>query len=165
MAKKIDPLERALVDLDKLKVGELVEKYRDLFGKDTRTRNRPYLVRKIGWRMQELAKGGLSERAKARLAQLAESAPLRQVAPRPAKRKEEDEADDGRDPRRPKAGTVLRREYDGKEYAVTVHAADFEYRGKRYASLSKIAKEITGTHWNGWLFFNLAKRNRAGASA
>jgi hypothetical protein len=165
MAKKIDPLERALVDLDKLKVGELVEKYRDLFGKDTRTRNRPYLVRKIGWRIQERAKGGLSERAKARLAELAESAPLRQVAPRPAKRKEEVAPNDGRDPRLPKPGTVLRREYDGKEYAVTVHEADFEYRGKRYGSLSKIAKEITGTHWNGWLFFNLTTRKRGGEAA
>lgn len=166
MAKKIDPLERELVDLEKLKVGELVEKYRSLFGKDTRTRNRPYLVRKIGWRIQELAKGGLSERAKARLVELAESAPLRQVAPRPTKATAKEAApDDGRDPRLPKAGTILRREYNGKEYAVTVHEADFEYRGKRYASLSKIAKEITGTHWNGWLFFNLAKRNRAGASA
>jgi hypothetical protein len=165
MAKKIDPLQRELLSLDEMSVGELVEKFRSVFGKDTRTRNRPYLVRKIGWRIQELAKGGLSERAKARLVELAESAPLRQVAPRPAKRKDEEAASDGRDPRLPKAGTVLRREYNGKEYAVTVHEADFEYRGKRYGSLSKIAKEITGTHWNGWLFFNLAKRNRAGASA
>jgi hypothetical protein len=166
MAKKIDPMDRELIDLDKMKVGELVEKYRALFGKDTRTRNRPYLVRKIAWRIQELAMGGLSDRAKARLVELAESAPLRHVAPRSAKVPGKEGAPaDGRDPRLPKPGTVLRREYNGKEYAVTVHAADFEYRGKRYASLSKIAKEITGTHWNGWLFFNLTTRKRGGEAA
>jgi hypothetical protein len=164
MTKKIDPLARELVDLEKMKVGELVEKYRSVFGKDTRTRNRPYLVRKISWRLQELAMGGLSDRAKARLVELAESAPLRHVAPRPTKETGKEEADDGRDPRLPKPGTVIRREYNGKEYAVTVHETDFEYRGKRYASLSKIAKDITGTHWNGWLFFNLATRKRGAAA-
>ena len=165
MAKKIDPLARELVDLEKMKVGELVEKYRAVFGKDTRTRNRPYLVRKISWRIQEIAQGGLSDRAKARLVELAESAPLRQVAPRPTKETGKQEApDDGRDLRLPKPGTILRREYSGKEYTVTVHEADFEYRGKRYASLSKIAKEITGTHWNGWLFFNLTSRKRGAAA-
>lgn len=97
MAKKIDPLQRELLALEDMKLGELVEKYREVFGKDTRTRNRPYLVRKIAWRLQELAEGGLSERAKARVAELAATAPLRHVAPR-AKPAEE-EVTDGRDPR------------------------------------------------------------------
>jgi hypothetical protein len=162
MAKKIDPLQRELLSLDEMSVGELVEKFRSVFGKDTRTRNRPYLVRKIAWRLQERAEGGLSDRAKARVAELAATAPLRHVAPR-VKPTEEAESD-GRDPRLPKPGTVIRREYNGKEYAVTVHETDFEYRGKRYASLSKIAKDITGTHWNGWLFFNLATRKRGAAA-
>lgn len=162
MAKKIDPLHRELLALEEMSVGELVEKFSSVFGKDTRTRNRPYLIRKIAWRLQELAAGGLSDRAKARLAELAASAPLRHVAPR-AKATEETDAD-ARDPRLPKPGTVLRREHEGKEYAVTVRDNDFEYRGKRYASLSKIAKEITGTHWNGWLFFNLTTRKRGAAA-
>jgi hypothetical protein len=162
MAKKIDPLQRELLALEDMKLGELVEKYREVFGKDTRTRNRPYLVRKIAWRLQELAEGGLSERAKARVAELAATAPLRHVAPR-AKPAEE-EVTDGRDPRMPKVGTVLHREHNGKDHAVTVHETDFEFRGKRYSSLSKIAKEITGTHWNGWLFFNLTTRKRGAAA-
>src|SRR5690349_21165243 len=75
MAKRNEALERQLVDLEKLTIAELVEKYRAVFGRDTRTRNRPYLVRKIGWRLQELAEGGLSERARARLAELIANAP------------------------------------------------------------------------------------------
>lgn len=164
MAKKIDPLDRELLALEQMSVGELVEKFRAMFGKDTRTRNRPYLVRKISWRLQELAQGGLSDRAKARIAELAATAPLRHVAPRTGKLSAKEERNDGRDPRMPKPGTVLRREHNGKEYTVTVHETDFEYRGKRYASLSKIAKEITGTHWNGWLFFNLTTRKRGAAA-
>ncbi len=162
MAKRNEALERQLVDLEKLTITELAEKYREVFGRDKRTRNRPYLVRKISWRLQELVEGGLSERAKARLAELAANAPLRHVAPRRAHGK--DVQKERRERQRPKPGTVLRREYNGKEYAVTVHETDFEYRGKRYASLSKIAKDITGTHWNGWLFFNLATRKRGAAA-
>lgn len=162
MAKRNQALERQLVDLEKLTIAELVEKYRAVFGTDTRTRNRPYLVRKIGWRLQELAEGGLSERAKARLAELMANAPLRHVAPRGAKSK--DVQEERRERQRPKPGTILRREYNGREYAVTVREADFEYRGKRYASLSRIAKEITGTHWNGWRFFNLTTRKSGGAA-
>lgn len=163
MARRSAALERQLVDLEKMTVGELAEKYREVFGRDTRTRNRPYLVRKIGWRIQELALGGLSERARARLEQLAASVPLRHVASGSAQGN--DATNERCERQRPKPGTVLRRKYSGKEHAVTVHEADFEYRGKRYASLSKIATEITGTQWNGWRFFGLTTPKRKGAAA
>ncbi len=60
-----------------------------------------------------------------------------------------------RDPRLPAAGTILRREYRHSVHEVLVLHDDFEYRGKRYASLSLIAREITGTTWNGFGFFRI----------
>ena len=57
---------------------------------------------------------------------------------------------------RPTAGTVLTREYQGIEYCVAATAdGDYEFAGRRYPSLSMIAREITGTRWSGPLFFGL----------
>jgi len=55
---------------------------------------------------------------------------------------------------------VLTRDYKGTEHRVTVLEDGFEFRGARYRSLSKIALEITGTRWNGFLFFRLKRRTR-----
>jgi hypothetical protein len=64
---------------------------------------------------------------------------------------------------RPVPGTVLTREYRGEVHQVTVLEEGFEYRGKVFRSLSGIAKEITGTHWSGNLFFGLRKRGKGNA--
>jgi hypothetical protein len=56
---------------------------------------------------------------------------------------------------RPISGTKLIREWQGVEHCVTVRADDFEYLGRPYKSLSSVAHEITGTKWNGWVFFGL----------
>lgn len=60
-----------------------------------------------------------------------------------------------------KPGTRLVRKWKSKTYSVTVKTDGFEYAGKTYASLSKVANDITGSKWNGWVFFGLKK---AGAS-
>lgn len=52
-------------------------------------------------------------------------------------------------------GTVLVREHDGKRFAVTVVENGFAWNGKTYSSLTKVAKAITGTNWNGPRFFGL----------
>jgi hypothetical protein len=65
-----------LVALEEMTVGELAEKYREVFGVPTRTRNRPYLHKRIAWRIQELAEGGLSPRALAKIEELAPLAPV-----------------------------------------------------------------------------------------
>ena len=62
----------------------------------------------------------------------------------------------------PIAGTRLIREWQGIEHCVTVRDDDFEYQGRPYKSLSAIAREITGTRWNGWVFFGL--KNHRGAA-
>jgi hypothetical protein len=150
-------MQRELVALDAMTVGELAEKYRELFGVPTRSRNKGYLRKHIAWRIQERAEGGLSPRALERIEQLAPQAPVRWRE----RITQQDNAEHGapaslkpdRDPRLPPPGTVLTRAYDGIEHQVTVLADGFEYQGRRHRSLSQIARRITGTSWNGFTFF------------
>ena len=135
---------------------ELAEKYLALFGQTARSRNKDFLRKRLAWRIQELAEGGLSERALARIEELGADAlalwrrPARGVAASPTRPPGERAA---RDPRLPSTGTVLTRVHGTTEHRVTVLDDGFEYRGERYRSLSKIARLITGTPWNGYLFF------------
>ncbi len=145
---------RELAALGTMSVGELAEKYREVFGEPTRTRNKEYLRKRIAWRVQERAEGGLSPRALEPSEQRAPEAPVRWR--QPVSRKDGatvEPVTPARDPRLPGAGTVLTRVHDGVEHRVTVLEAGFEYNGKPYRSLSKIAGTITGTPWNGFLFF------------
>ena len=159
-----------LAALRSLTVGELADRYRQLYGEPTRSRNKDYLRKKLAWRIQELAEGGLSERARARIAELAPDAPVRWRTPLPAfpaaiEPAAEANAPPERDPRLPPVGAVIAREHAGVKHAVTVLADGFEYAGERYASLSKIARRITGTAWNGFLFFNLERRTKRAPAA
>lgn len=61
--------------------------------------------------------------------------------------------DEARGPLKP--GTRLVRMYNGKKHSVLVKTDGFEYGGQVYNSLSKIANDITGKKWNGWVFFGL----------
>jgi len=157
-----------LAALRAMTVGQLCERYREVFGEPTRSRNKDHLRKKIAWRIQELADGGLSEHALARIAELAPTAPVRWRASNSGGAAPAKEPDTIRDPLLPAPGTVLVREHQGVEHRVTVLEDGFEFRGARYRSLSKIAKEITGTRWNGYLFFRLksrAKERGAGGEA
>ncbi len=60
-----------------------------------------------------------------------------------------------------KPGTRLVRNWNGTRHSVLVQSAGYEYKGKVYGSLSQIASEITGTRWNGWIFFGLKKKEGA----
>lgn len=161
--KAVADVAGQLAALNEMTIGQLKEKYREVFGEPTRSRNKPYLKKKIAWRIQELAEGGLSGHAQKRIRELAPNAPARwrasnggahKVAPVAA------EEGPKRDPALPPPGTVLTREHKGIEHRVTVLDDGFEYQGARYGSLSKIAMEITGTRWNGFLFFRLKQRTR-----
>jgi len=147
-------MRRELAALNMMTIGELAAKYREVFGVPTRSRNGGYLRRHIAWRIQEQQEGGLSPRALERIGLLAPQAPARWHEGL-AKRKRDTARPEivVRDPRLPPAGTVLTRIYDGAEHKVKVLDQGFEYRGKRYRSLSQIAKLITHTPWNGFTFF------------
>jgi hypothetical protein len=147
-----------VAELMHMSVGQLREKYAELFGGETSSRHRQWLLRRISYRIHELAEGGLSERARKRAAELADEAHLRVRTPMlPSEQQEppaEEPAREQRDERLPEPGTVLVREFQGTSHEVTVLERGFLYQGKTYRSLSRIARAITGTAWNGYRFFS-----------
>lgn len=158
---------REIQRLFRITVGELREKYLDVFGEETRSRHKEFLRKRIAWRIQSLAEGGLSDRARRRAGEMANDADLRTRAPRDpivwgsAKvktRTTTGHISPSHDPRLPPPGTLLAREFQGRDVVVKVLDKGFEYDDRRYKSLSAIAREITGSRWNGFLFFGIAGR-------
>jgi len=133
--------------LAKASLPNLKAQWRDLFGTEAPGINRAYLERRIAYRLQELAHGGLSEATRARLADLAKSAD-RGSSPRTRMRAQD----------RPVADTRLLRVWQGVEHSVTVLQTGFDYQGRSFASLSAVARQITGSRWNGPAFFGLRER-------
>jgi hypothetical protein len=70
-----------------------------------------------------------------------------------------------RDPRLPPVGTVIHREHDGVVHEIRALKDGFEYQGRHYTSLSTIAREITGTSWNGFLWAGLTRRKKRSCAA
>ena len=128
-------------------IANLKQQWRDLFETEPPPYNRRFLEHRLAYRIQELAYGGLKRETIERLRAIAEDLD----GGDPARRRRS--AND-----RPIAGTRLIREYQGTEHCVTVRDEDFEYQGRPYKSLSAIANAITGTRWNGLLFFGLKNR-------
>jgi hypothetical protein len=149
--------------LRKQKTKALKARYRELFGEESRSSNHAHLFRRIAWRLQALAEGDLSQRARDRAAQLVVDVDLRLRPPRKfwsalADADSEERARrPRRDPRLPEAGTMLQRQYQGRTLCVKVLKDGFEYDGQQYESLSSIASSVTGTRWNGFSFFRLKK--------
>jgi Protein of unknown function (DUF2924) len=148
--------------LSRLNVAALRIKYREVFGADVKVLHKQFLIRRIAWQLQARVQGELSERARLRIAEIPDEAELNGSAkavvgpgsPFRATRL----TDAARDPRLPPAGTLLRRRYQGREIVVKVLPDAFECDSKRYQSLSALARELTGTRWNGLVFFGLAER-------
>jgi hypothetical protein len=149
-----------LAALERLTIGQLRQRFAELFGEATQASNRTWLVKRIAWRLQALAEGDLSERARRRATELARDADLRLNAPRskttPAAPPEPVPVEAPVDPRLPPPGTLLSRPYKGQRLQVQVLTDGFAYAGNVYSSLSAVAKAITGTHTNGYLFFRNA---------
>jgi hypothetical protein len=150
-----------LAALPRLSVRKLQARYAEVFGDATTARNKTWLVRRIAWKLQANVEGGLSERALARAQELAAGAELRSNRPAPAApvpaTKTIAPATSPADPRLPPPGSTIARTYKGQRLQVRVLASGFEYAGVVYPSLSAIAKAITGSHCNGFLFFGLTK--------
>ena len=143
-------------------VGQLKQKYGEVFGEASRSNHKQFLFRRIAWRMQANAWGGLSERAHRRALEIADDADLRIRAPRNFLKVELDESRTiethvapTEDPRLPIPGTMLVRRYRGKDIVVRVREDGFEYDGHIHRSLSSAVRVATGTPWNGFAFFGL----------
>lgn len=148
-------IEQQAAELANLKLGALKARLHEITGTETRSNNRPYLIKRI---LQEQLR-----RQDACPAEPATSAPAGAsrvpTTEAPArKRTTTAERPRDRDPRLPAVGAILEREHDGKTIKVKVAEDGFVYKAKNYRSLSAIAKEVTGTVWNGFLFFGLAQR-------
>ena len=152
-------LSAEIATLRQLSAKALQRCFVELFGEAPRSSNRTWLVRRIAWRLQALAEGDLSERARRRAAELANDADLRLNPPRdrPASAPQPPApVPTPVDPRLPPPGTVLTRRYKGQDLHVQVLADGFVFTGVLYPSLSAVAKAITGSHCNGFLFFRLS---------
>ena len=138
-----------LARIGRMDVDELRDQWRALYGTEPpASYAKAQLVRRLAWRVQELRFGGLSDRARRRLREIANGDDLaggRKRPPKPRKRSSL------------AAGTRLVRQWRGVEHVVTALAdGGFEWNGQRYRTLSAVAKAMTGQHVSGPRFFGLA---------
>jgi len=137
-------------DLGRMKGPELRALWTERFGEEPpETRSTDLLRRQVAWRLQEGIYGGLKNRTRRRLKELARAF----------------DKDTGHVPNampQLKPGTTLTREWKGRKHTVQVLKKGFSYRGKVHATLSSVARSITGTRWSGPVFFGL-KRGSAHA--
>ena len=137
-------VKRQLESLDLMNQAELREKFCDLFGFEPGQTNIVNLRRRLAYRIQELHFGGLSDNDKEILIRIADGDPMANL---------QNKAKGMISKLR---GTRYQRVWKGKKYEVIVLGdGTFEYDGTVYQSLSAIAREITGTRWNGKLFFGV----------
>lgn len=145
-------LEERLSALAGLSLGGLRLEWRRLFRSDPPRLSRDIMMRALAYRVQELAQGGLSKVTQRRLKALANelsakgsisTSPLSKIRP----------------------GARLIREWRGRTHSVCVTDDGFEFQGRTYRSLTKIAREITGAHWSGPRFFGVIDKRSAAADA
>ena len=140
--------------LESMTVGQLQTRYQELFGEFTRSRNKIYLKKRLALRIQKLAEGVSSKGDDKQNDETTESEKTAETKNRRERKPKE------RDPRLPEPGSTITKEYKGTVHEVSVLETGFEYRGSHYKSLSRLAKEITGSIWNGFLFFGLLKKQK-----
>jgi len=138
-----------LAALKTMSVRELKAEWEKLIGTAAPNNSRTFLETRLAYRIQELTYGGPDRETRRMLDLLADE--VEGVARRKNRIA---------DPRNPVAGTKLIREWDGVEHTVTVLKDGFDWQGRKFKSLSAVAREITGTRWNGYRFFGLRERKR-----
>lgn len=137
-------------------LAELQQKYEEVFGQATSSTSKTQIWRKISYRLQEVAYGGIPDEAKARIKDLIkEYDPINNKLVRPEDSPKEKKDALRRDRRLPIPGTIITKAYKGSKIELKVLEKGFEYNNKVYKSLTRIVQEITGSHWNGYAFFNL----------
>jgi hypothetical protein len=158
-------IHHEIVAMQRLTIKQLRGRYAEVYGEGTSASNRAWLMKRIAWRLQALAEGDLTERARRRVAELANDADLRLYSPKEmqaavaaADRTETAVLPFKPDDRLPPAGTIVTRDYKGSVVQVQVLAHGFEYHGQVYKSLSAVAKVGTSSHVNGYAFFRLGQQ-------
>lgn len=147
-------MQAQLDDLESLDMKELRARWRELFDIPPPPYSKALMVGRIGYRIQELVRGGLAEWAKEELAACVPEGSIDTDAgtvQRMRRRKHREGL---------AVGTRLVREFDGERHEVVVTRQGFEWQGRAFRSLSAVAREITGTNWNGPKFFGLRRGGR-----
>jgi hypothetical protein len=147
-----EALAAEIASLSKLGIDELRERWKAIYGKaPSREIGRSFLTRAIAYRLQERAYGGLKPSTRRLLARVAEETATKISPKKPQIRKAQ-------------SGTILIREWQGNAHRVTMLDDGVSFNGKRYRSLSEVAREITGSRWSGPRFFGLraAQENNHG---
>lgn len=146
-------MDTEIRELREMRVPALVARYAELWGKPPRCRRHAHLWRRCAWKLMERRHGGLSRKAKDRLEELISEIELpdlaKTIVEKPLRSNSGELA----------PGTVLARVWRGREIRVTVRGPrEFEHAGEVYTSLSAVARSVTGSKWNGRLFFGLTGR-------
>ena len=155
-------LATEIAALPRLRVSELRAKFTVVFGESTPSHNKVWLVKRIAWRLQALAEGDLSQRARRRAAELVANSDVRLSAP-PAQTTtstpdQRPTLHVPKNDRLPRPGTILTRRYKGRTLQVEVLDHGFAFDGQVYRSLSAVAKSVTGSHCSGHFFFGLTEK-------
>jgi hypothetical protein len=138
-------LSEQIAALPSLNKAQLLVIWAENFSKDPpQTLRKELMVALLAYRMQEREFGGLSHTARRRLREIAVS--LKGDGP------SQEKSDSA-----PQNGARLIRLWRGETHEVISTGSGYEYRGQTYSSLSRIAREITGTQWSGPLFFGVRK--------
>ena len=152
------PIQARIDELAAMSVRALQQEYRKVFGAEPESAHRQFLFRKIAWQLQAKEEGGLPEPVRELAREIARNVALRnRVITNSIKQRAGLVIGPGHDSRLPMPGGVIVKEYRGETLVVKVTDTGFEFRDRRYTSLSAIAKEITGTKWNGYAFFQMTK--------
>ncbi|MHB0999280.1 MAG: DUF2924 domain-containing protein [Armatimonadota bacterium] len=159
MDKEKSKVQIQIEALPRMPYNELKALWQTICGCEPPTYNRQYLELRLAYRIQEFSYGGLSETTRDRMRRILkehgyDSNGIKTQALNTSKRRRS--TDD-----MPVLGTKLVREWKGGRHEVMIVPGGVEYCGKRYRSLSAIARSITGTSWNGRVFFGLGSRGNA----
>jgi Protein of unknown function (DUF2924) len=155
-ARTPDNLARIAADiaaLDALNDEAIRDRWRGLFEvPPPKFMRRPLIQRFVAHGLQAAAFGGLPQALLKRFQTIAETERLGGISDLP-------------DVLAIKPGTRLIRVFDTKTHTVTVEEDGFTWNGERYTSLSAIARQISGTNWNGWAFFGIKRRSMRNKNA
>ncbi len=150
--------------LESMTVHQLRDRWLEVFGEETKQRHRRYLIKRLAWKLQEDQLPKLTPEQEARVQEYMreyEAMPPEQWFPNAGRgrrsRASKTPSSWSRHRILPPPGSLLTRSFRGQDVAVKILDKGFEYNGRVFRSLSGVAREITGTSWNGWKFFGLDK--------
>ena len=143
--KKTPTVLRQVTELNDMDLGQLKKRWRELFDSEPPSYGRAMMMKRLAYRIQELAYGGFGDDVRDQMDRILHSAGYDDMGRKGHVKK----------PAGPVPGTLLIREWRGDRHEVTALENGFEYGGRRFRSLSAVAAHITGTKWSGPLFFGL----------